>query len=248
LLGKISGAVSRFELKYKLDYFAYHKIKSAIRPFVKNDIYTAVARDKMYFVRSLYFDTYDYLAYCQKASGDCERVKFRIRTYSPCIGKDAILKAEIKARKANIMEKYSTFISLDDYALFLKKRHWQTHEDAALIEFERYVHLKALSPQIAVEYYREGYASRNRDGLRITFDHKVQSAHASTLFPDRAFYRIHHPHMVILEIKYRGSAPHWVTDIVKSHGLKITANSKFAQGIQVARKDLHNPNNIVVVR
>jgi len=30
---------------------------------------------KRYKVRSLYFDTYDYRAFQQKLSGDCERVK-----------------------------------------------------------------------------------------------------------------------------------------------------------------------------
>ena len=239
----------RFEFKYRLNYLQYQKLKIAVLPFMKMDYYTRVSPKKRYLVRSLYYDTYDYSLYHEKMGGDSDRVKFRLRTYSQSFSGDTVIRAELKVRKADVMEKYSLFISRNDYQYFMRKHHWINNDSPILSEFERVYHLKALKPQILVDYYREGYEDRNKNGLRVTFDHKVRSAHADALFPSKAiFFKEHHPLGIVLEIKSRNKQPDWLRNLVRDHGLKLVANSKFAQGIQVARQDLFYPNGIIVVR
>jgi hypothetical protein len=42
--------------------------------------------------------------------------------------------------------------------------------------------------------------------------------------------------------------PTWLEKLVRGHGLKVIANSKYTQSIQIARHDLHHPHNVILVR
>lgn len=238
----------RIELKYRLRHIDYLKLRNAITPFMKKDQHTRASSSKGYFVRSLYYDTYDYQAYHEKMSGDNQRVKYRLRSYSKEIYGVGLIRAELKVRISNRVEKHSTVISQKDYYSFIKRRCWLSNNNYILQEFERIAHQKDLQPLLLVEYYREGYRSRFGDDLRITFDHEVSSAHSNILFPDHLFFKEHHPNLLVMEIKFKDELPPWVFELVQNHGLKVIANSKFTQGIQVARKNLHHPHGVVIVR
>ncbi len=239
---------SRFELKYRLSYFDYLKIRNMVKSYMKKDSFTLRAGPKGYLVRSLYFDTYDYKAYMEKMNGDCDRIKFRIRSYAATMREDTPVRVELKVRKANRVEKHGTFVRGEELSYFEQHRAWKSLDDPVLSEFSRHLVLKDLRPQIITEYTREGYQSRLNDGLRITIDHEVRSAQAKRLFPEHALFRQHHPLTVVLEIKFKAFQPSWLKELIHRYGLKLIANSKFTQGIQVARKDLHHPGGVVVVR
>lgn len=232
----------RFESKYRISRHQYYQIKNALVPFMRLDPFTRVTEQKRYLVRSLYFDTPDYQAYHEKISGDCDRVKFRIRTYVETIEDNPTIRIELKVRKGILMEKYGYFATASQYQEFMNKWHWPLENNPVLEEFERNLHLKHLQPKILVEYYREGFQSRSGEDVRITFDHKVRSAFSTSLFPDKVFFRLHHPNVIILEIKHYEKQPDWLRNIVQQHSLKIEANSKYAQGIEVARPDLVTPS------
>ena len=89
-----------------------------------------------------------------------------------------------------------------------------------------------------VEYYREGFSAVPPFSLRVTFDHKVRSTRAASLFPVRSFFRYHNRGAIIFEIKCNKSQPGWLYQLVKVHGLRIVANSKFAQAIEVSRPEI----------
>ncbi len=239
----------RFELKYRVNAIQYLKLRNAIVPYMRPDLYTARAPGKRYLVRSLYFDSHDYRHYHEKMSGDSDRVKFRLRTYSAEPEGAFPVKAELKVRRANAMEKFSAPVNLEQYNHFIRHRVWPEDDEPVLNEFSRCLHLQALEPQVLVQYSREGFEARNREGLRITFDHRVCSAHSGSLFPaGKPFFRAHHHHIVIVEVKCRLEQPLWLRDLVRNNGLKLLANSKFTQGIQVARHNLHHPDGVIIVR
>ena len=239
---------SRFELKYRIHYQDYLKIRNAIQIYMKKDRFTTRAKGKGYLVRSLYFDTDDYAAYHEKMDGNNERVKLRIRSYSEQPGKDSPIRVELKIRKRNLVIKKSAFVTYDEYCDFMQSGHWRNTENPTLVEFERQLHSNLHKPKVLIEYRREGYETRLKNGLRITFDHKVKSAHSNDLFPKHSFFREHNPHLIIMEIKFKEDLPHWVKTIVHQYGLKIIANSKFTQGIQAARHDLYHPGGAVIIR
>ena len=155
----------------------------------------------------------------------------------------------MKVRQGNAMEKHGVMVSASDYLHFMKYKHWPQNNNPILQEFERYLHLWDLKPQVLIQYFREGYEDREKDGVRVTFDQKVCGVHSDTLFPNRnIFFRNFQQHVVILEIKCRHKQPFWVRDLIHTYGLKWVANSKFTQAIQSARKDLYHPDGIIIVR
>ena len=239
----------RFELKYRISYRDFLKIRNAITPYMKKDAHTQRATEGRYLVQSLYFDTYGYKSYHEKMNGDHERLKFRIRSYSKELTKKAFIRVEMKVRKGNAMEKHGIQVTAGDYLYFMQNRHWPENAHPVLQEFERYIHLWDLRPKVLIRYYREGYEDREKNGVRITFDHKVSGAHSESLFPDSPiFFRNLQPNIVILEIKCRHKQPDWVRNLVRNYGLRWVANSKFTQGIQSARNELYHPNSIVIIR
>jgi hypothetical protein len=232
----------RFEYKYRLYPQQYHQVRAAIRPFMRLDTYTSSAPQGRYLVRSLYFDSADLRAFQEKVNGDCDRTKLRIRTYTRSLQENSVIRVEMKARKGMSMEKHSTFISHAYYHWFMQSNHWPVLDDPLLVEFERYVRLKTLAPLVLVEYYREGFSARAQQGLRITFDHQVQSVKATTLFPLAPIFRAHQRGFIILEIKCDKSQPPWLHQLVQTQGLRFMANSKFAQGIETSRPELVQPS------
>jgi len=231
----------RFEYKYHLSLMQYHQVRAAIRPYMRLDNYTRRTQDSRYLVRSLYFDTFDFRAYQEKVNGDRDRTKLRVRTYFRVPRDNPGIRVEMKSRKGIVVEKHSVFVPPASYDHFLAYGSWLQSHDPILIEFERFVRLKDLHPQVLVEYHREGYRALEQDDLRITFDHQVGSAPAKTLFPDHFVFRRHHRGTVILEIKCNKSQPYWLRQIAFAHGLRVAANSKFAQAVQLSRPEMVNP-------
>jgi SPX domain protein involved in polyphosphate accumulation len=239
---------TRFELKYRLTYFQYLKVRNAIRPYMTIDAFSRRAPKNCYLVRSLYFDTPDYHAYEQKMSGDCDRVKFRLRTYAAENSATNPIRVELKLREGNLTIKKSVFVSNDEYQHFIERHHWQNLQHPVTTEFERQSLSQGLNPVVLIEYDREGYDTRFTSDLRITFDHQVRSAHSSTLFPEHTFFQTFMPRGIVLEIKFKESLPFWLNSLVRSQGLKVIANSKYTQGLQVSRHHLHHPENVILVR
>lgn len=232
----------RFEYKYILPVQKIFQIQNSLKPFVKPDFYTKSAAGGKYLVRSLYFDSYDYRFFHEKVDGDYDRIKLRIRSYSPELEPDTTLRAEIKVRKGSIMEKHSVFISAQEYSFFIENRKWQNAINPVLVEFERYCWLKTLEPQLLVQYQREGFVARFDEGVRITFDYRVTSASAKSLFPNTPILREHHRNIVILEIKCRKNQPYWLLDLVRRHGLRVMACSKYCKGIETSKANLVTPS------
>jgi hypothetical protein len=239
---------SRFELKYRLNFFQYLKFRNAIQPYMVMDSYTKTQMLQRYLVRSLYFDTFNYHQFDQKMGGDSARVKFRFRTYPLGDEYKRSVRVELKMRQGDYSIKKSVFVNIEEYDHFMDTRHWKAFEDPITNAFERKMLKQCLQPKVLVEYEREGYQTRLKSNLRITFDHQVRACHAHSLFPKKCFYRYIYPKNVILEIKFNDSLQNWLENLIKAHGLKVIANSKYTQSILVSRNDLYHPQNVVLVR
>ena len=229
---------TRFERKYRCTYPQYHALKYALRPYLIQDLYTQRSSTSRYLVRSIYYDTFDYQIFLEKVGGHSSRAKYRIRTYGDSLAASPDIRVEIKLRQANLTQKFGSFIRIADYQHFLSRRHWPNPDDPVLQEFARNTHLKNLVPKVLVEYEREGYTTRDGQEIRITFDHALRTAAARTLFPDQVFWHDHLEPKVVLEVKHQGILPGWLTDLIRRHGLKIVANSKYALAVAASCKDL----------
>lgn len=230
----------RFEHKYRIPALQYYQIRNAMTPHMEPDEFTVDQGE--YLVRSLYFDTDRYQAYHEKINGDFGRIKIRVRSYAATHREDAPLRVELKTRRGAAMEKFSSFVPLSSYQAFMETGHWPEHEDSSVLtEFARLYHLRTLRPKLLIQYQREGLVSRRREDLRITFDHHVESCSATEIFPAHTYFRPHHPETVILEIKCKNDQPVWLSRLVRQHGLKLVASSKYAMGVEISRPDVVTP-------
>lgn len=240
---------SRYEFKYRISYHDYLQIRNSIKRFMKKDEFTSNAEGRGYLVRSLYFDTLNYDAYHEKTGGDNQRNKLRIRTYDIDPTEKCVIRAELKQRRSNLVIKYSSFVTYGQYLYFEGNNIWNNEEDnTVLTEFNRHLKGRCFQPMVLVEYLREGYKTAIKNDLRITFDHEVKSKQSKTLFPPNLNYRKHYDSSVIMEVKFKDQIPVWLKSLIHQHGLKIIANSKFTQAIQLSRKELIHPGGIIYVR
>ena len=240
-LSPLLTTTTRFERKYRCSYAEYHALKNALVPYLSPDLYTERSVTGKYLVRSIYYDTFDYQIFLEKIGGNSNRTKYRIRTYGDSLAETPDVRVEIKLRRANLTQKFGSFIRISDYQNFLQCRHWKNPEDPVLQEFERMSHLKNLQPKVLVEYQREGFYTRDGEEIRVTFDHGLRTAASRTLFPQYILWQDHLEPRVVLEIKHQNRLPKWLTRIIHQHGLKIVANSKYALGVSASCKDLITP-------
>lgn len=230
--------IARYESKYLLNHEKYLSIKNDLLPYMEGDKYSTQSPAGSYLVRSLYFDTYDYQAYKDKLDGFYGRTKFRLRCYSGCKDEIKTISVEIKTKKGNTVEKYTTPVPVRFYDSFMENWHWPEHLSPVLIDFERSVLLRALQPVVVVEYQREGMCDLLGDGVRVTFDHSLWSTDSEELFPVNPFFSKHFPEHVILEVKSREIPPEWLKRVIQRHGLKLVAYSKYVQAVTVSRPDV----------
>jgi hypothetical protein len=216
-------------------------MRNALVPYMVSDEFSTATPSGTYLVRSLYYDTYDYQAYHEKMGGDYGRIKIRIRSYSKTMADDTPIRVELKTRRGTAMEKFSSFVPASYYTAFMDTHHWPGQDSPVLTEFERLYHLRILRPKLLVEYQREGLKTRGHEDLRITFDRHVHSAASDSLFPKSCFFRPHNPAEIIMEIKCRNQQPDWLLRLIRRHGLKWVANSKYVRGIEVSRPDAVTP-------
>lgn len=238
------SALARLERKYLLGLTEYHRLRTALPLYLEQDRFTKREGSGRYLVRSIYYDTRDYRAYYEKEDGAFGRIKLRIRSYTDAPDRDSLISVEIKTKSGNAMVKYSSHVCFADYEVFARSGHWPDTNDPVVQEFARLVRVRSLVPVVLVQYRREGYRSRDRLPVRVTVDHGVVSARASSLFPDHAILTPHRPKHVIFEVKTSVEEPAWLTQLVQTHELKATANSKYVQGIEVIRPNMVTPREI----
>ncbi len=212
-----------------------------MRPFLRRDDYTAKEKMGTYLVRSVYYDTHDLRAFHERNDGQYGRIKLRVRAYATTPDDAEVVSIELKTKRGSAMIKYSSLIPLEDYNVFLKTGRFPTENDAVVDEFERLRRVRDLAPQIIVQYRREGYRGRLEKDIRVTFDHGVSSARATTLFSNDFLFKYHRPKNIILEIKCTMKQPNWLRRIVKLYDLKPVTNSKYVQGIEVVRPNMVTP-------
>ncbi|SCA56232.1 conserved hypothetical protein [Candidatus Terasakiella magnetica] len=224
----------RFESKYLISQVDYYRIRADIRTLCTLDKHSKGMENNRYFVRSLYYDSYDLNAYVQKVTGENIRNKLRIRTYSSIENECEFLKIEQKMRIGRLINKIKTTIPLDDYQVFVKTGSWPEKSNEMLRDFERIVRAEQLRPVVLVDYDREAWFSRFGDGVRISFDHDVRYASSSSLFGLTHNFKKDLSKNVVMEIKCEQDDVAWVSELVRLHGLKAEPNSKYVNAIDNA--------------
>ena len=217
-------SVYRNELKYYLSYRQYLYLSSLVSSLLNKDPYCGESKD--YYIRSLYFDTPNNRDFYDKMDGHEKRRKTRIRIYD--INSD-FAKIEIKNRNGQYMLKESLTIDRSQVLSicsgefsFLNEICYPTAN-----KLKNDFKMNGVSPKIIIDYEREAYLCQIND-IRITFDKNIRACPSSRIYSENLpMIPLFHDNTVILEVKYNGSIPKWITNMLSSADFVRSSVSKY---------------------
>jgi len=233
----------RYEFKYYFTSKQRHDIESELQHFMQLDPFVEDHPNKKYFVRSLYFDAPNLVAYDEKTDGIKFRNKFRLRTYSEDTNGGVPIFLEQKGRVNNYVFKERSILpeNLQDILKngvtreFLKSVLRTSLSRIPKEVFQKFlfqVLYLRLQPVVLVDYYRRPYVSRYDLEFRLTFDDSLHGMPTSRLFPRRsALRRRLIPGYTILEIKFLSHIPAWFHRLIRTYDLERFSLSKYCLGL-----------------
>lgn len=228
----------RVENKYFIDRTTRTALEQDIRAFMPMDRHTGPHEG--YVVRSLYFDTSDYMAYHEKMAGTAKRHKLRVRVYGETPESAPFVRLEVKSRYNNIIDKTVVDVLKEDYPEiedaimnFRLPPKRLLNRDGVSNEFFRIQRLYNMVPQILVQYRRRAYEKNEINRVRLSFDDNlVGSKHLNLLGQLRGARPLLKYGNAIFEIKIDGTVPYWLHKLIAKYDLQNEAISKFCYAIR----------------
>ena len=227
----------RHEMKYIITESKAAAIAKFIQPYVHYDRYCKLQPNHIYPIVSLYLDSANLKLCRESLEGHKNRFKLRIRSYSDDHDYPRFL--EIKRRINTIILKSRAKIRHSDIDnLFSGKNilaQNKTDEDV-LRQFQLYMHSINAGPVIRIRYMRQAYENDSENRVRVTLDrdlcYNIQSSPELSL--NGRNWQQHSLKGVILEIKFTGRYPAWLSRMVECFDLRRQSMSKYATSIKKA--------------
>lgn len=226
-----SLSVKRVEKKYVIGKLQAEELLLKLKKALPPDPYAGY---DPYYVRSLYFDSYNNDDYYDKMAGIQNRKKIRIRIYDESTD---VIKLELKQKFGVTQQKHSFSINRELTEELMRGRYEGLLEfNDPMLEQIYYLMIKEVyRPKCIVEYERTAFALPNND-TRITFDTKVRTSQGCLdLFAPRSHYRpADIDDLVVLEVKYNHFLLSYVKELLALSDLYVGSYSKYIN----ARQDL----------
>ncbi len=228
----------RYEMKYHITESKAAAIAQFVKPYLQVDRYCKLQRSGDYPIVSLYLDSQD-LQLCQESlTGQKNRYKLRIRSYTD--EPDYPRFFEIKRRINTVIVKSRARVMDRDVPLLLAGRPLPpqnyTADIEAINQFQLYVNSLRARPAVLVRYMRQAFEDTSHTRVRVTFDREL--AYKVTSLPE---VRLGGPGWqrnayteggVVLEIKFTDFYPAWLSYMVKCFNLEQQSISKYASSIK----------------
>jgi hypothetical protein len=228
----------RHEIKYLISESKAHAIAQFIKPYVPLDKYSKLQRGGSYPIVSLYLDSNDLILCRETLTGRKNRFKLRIRSYAdepdyPCF-------FEIKRRINTIIVKSRARIMRKNVALLLSGRRLPPqdyHVDEKILEqFQLYMKNINARPTVLIRYLRQAYENDSENRVRLTFDRELcyKVTHLPEINLNGSSWQRNSLTMgeVILEIKFTGRYPAWLSRTVEYFDLQQRSVSKYTTSVQ----------------
>ncbi len=230
----------RYEMKYLVSELDAAAIVRYVRPFLQPDRYSKLQRGGMYPIVSLYLDSPDLQLCRESVSGLKNRFKLRIRSYTD--EPDYPRFFEIKRRINRVILKSRARVMDRDLPILLKGRslppQGYSTDEAVLSQFQLYVASVHAGPIVLIRYMRQAFESTSENRVRVTFDrdlyYRVSDEPCVRLAGSGWQHNALTTGHTILEIKFTGSYPGWLTRLVRDFDLEARSISKYATSVEQA--------------
>jgi hypothetical protein len=231
----------RYECKYLLSESAAEQVDFWLRPYLQPDPFAEQSCGR-YGICSLYLDTPDLKLYHSTVEGQRSRTKLRIRGYSDDPADPVFL--EVKRRHNGVISKTRVGVTREvarNLVLGIDQDPGlEGARRAKYDEFAGLVRQLGAIPIVLVRYEREPFAAADGSDARVTFDRNMMCSSADS--PEIAFegpaWTAVRDRCVLLELKFNGSCPYWMTDVIQRFELLRRSFSKYALSVEAARTPL----------
>ncbi len=233
---------NRLEVKYWVDRTTRTALTRDLLAFMRPDAHAGEKGG--YLVRSLYYDTADYMAYHEKLSGAAVRHKLRSRAYGENPSESSLVRFEVKSRYLSYIYKTTVDIPRDDYdevEFALKRRLLppaRLMNDARVSkEFFRLQRQYNMAPKILVQYRRQAFERVEKSRVRANFDDElIGSSSLDLLGPLKSARRLLQYGRAIFEIKVDDNLPFWLHQLIAKYNLQSQAISKYCYAVRSEAK------------
>ena len=227
----------RHEIKYLVSEAQAAAITEYIRPLMRMDRHGEFKDDGYYPISSLYMDSEDLKLCRETLEGKLTRFKLRIRGYND--EPDYPKFFEIKRRINRVIVKSRARIMENSVAPLVtgieRPPLGKGKEHRALEQFLYYMTYMNAKPIVRVRYLRQAFEDPLEGTVRITFDRDLCGNITQTpnlRLDGDGWYRIPMHSYLILEIKFTGRFPAWLTRMIQFFGLRQRSVSKYALCVQ----------------
>lgn len=228
----------RHEIKYVISEPEAVAIVQFIKPYLHLDHYCKLQPSGAYPIVSLYLDSDNLHLARESLEGQKNRFKLRIRSYTD--EPDYPRFFEIKRRMNAIIIKTRARVMHRDMAtllsgLSLPPQDYNTDEET-LKQFQLYMKSINARPVIRIRYIRQAYEGDSDNRVRVTFDRKLCYNVGSALDVSLSGlgWQRHSINGVILEVKFTGRYPAWLSRMAEYFDLRQRSISKYVSSIRKA--------------
>ena len=220
------------DLKYRNEY--KHVMNKAQAVILKSRLKAVMLPDENadengeYFIRSLYFDTYDNKAVGEKFDGVAYREKWRIRFYNH----DAsVIRLENKIKRINSCLKVSGEMTKDEVLKILNKDYDFLKESKEPLrqKFHRALACEGHVAKTITDYTRTPFVSA-LGNTRVTIDSDLRSpvVGLDIFDPDLPTVSVFPDERCVLEVKYDEYIPEYIYNMIQQFdGTRTMSMSKY---------------------
>lgn len=236
----IRTVFERFELKYWVTEKLARSVLDFARPYLKPDAH-ATTRDAQRNT-SLYLDTRGF-RFCENHMHlSKDRTKLRIRAYGKPCGDLAFFEVKRKVKTITLKERFALPVEQVPVVLGRRPVHAELTEHArrTLDDFTFQMCLHRAEPKLYTSCFREAFESRiPGEDVRLTVDRDLvyQEATGNRFTPrehcwiplnegDDTRTSLGH-RRAMLELKFNGTPPAWMVELVRHFNLQREAYSKY---------------------
>ena len=236
----IRTAFERFELKYWLVEPLAERVLAFAKPYLKRDAHGTTKESTRN--TTLYLDTRGY-RFCENhLQLSPDRSKLRVRVYGRPLGKLAFFEVKRKIKVITIKDRFALPIAEVKNVLGRRPTDCEIPADArkTLGDFVFHMCLHRAQPKLYVACFREAFESLiPGEDVRLTIDRELvyQPAFDFGFEPDdRRWNDIHEGNdtrpafgkrRAMLELKFDGTPPRWMVELVRHFNLQRVAFSKY---------------------
>ena len=229
--------MQRWEIKYVVDRTTRTALERDLNALMRPDAFAG--NDGSYIVRSLYFDSPDYMAFHSKVSGEAVRHKLRARIYTDDPSQVEWVRLEVKSRILATIHKIACDVSREDWDEIWSALQARTLPRSEILDrhrgvmgFFRLQKQYSMEPKIMVQYRRTAWERQDLSRVRTNFDDDlIASRDLDLLGPLNNARRLLQYGNSVFEIKVDGVMPYWLHMLTDKYGLQNQAFSKFCNGI-----------------